>query len=104
VTPFEIVADALEDPAGRAVFVRGLMLGALAGAAVVGTVLRARTARRRRSVGAGSAAIGVAGEALPGDADAPPGDADAPPGDADAPPRGLGAPVGPHEGAEASTP
>jgi hypothetical protein len=53
-TPFEVVAEALEDPAGRATFVRGLMFGALAGAAVVGTLLRARAARRRRAIGPGA--------------------------------------------------
>ncbi len=44
--PFETIAEALEEPAGRAAFARGLMLGALVGAAVVGSVLRARAARR----------------------------------------------------------
>lgn len=47
------IAEALEAPGGRAVFVRGLTLGALAGAALVGAViqLRRRPATRRRSAG-----------------------------------------------------
>jgi hypothetical protein len=46
--PFDVIAEALDEPAGRTRFMRGLMLGALVGAAVVGSVLRARQARRPR--------------------------------------------------------
>ena len=47
----EAIADALDEPAGRARFMRGLTLGALVGAAVVGSILRARReARRPRQV------------------------------------------------------
>ncbi len=45
------VAAALDEPGGRATFVRGLTIGALAGAALVGAVLQlrrtTRTATRR---------------------------------------------------------
>lgn len=47
-SPFDVIAEALDEPAGRARFMRGLMLGALVGAAVVGSVLRARQVRRPR--------------------------------------------------------
>jgi hypothetical protein len=43
---FEAIADALDEPAGRVTFARGLMVGTLVGAAVVGSLLRARQARR----------------------------------------------------------
>ncbi len=46
-SPFEAIADALDEPAGRARFMRGLTLGALVGAAVVGSILRARRPPRR---------------------------------------------------------
>lgn len=47
-SPFDVIAEALDEPGGRATFMRGLMLGAIVGAAVVGSVLRARQARRPR--------------------------------------------------------
>lgn len=43
---FAAIAEALEEPAGRASFARGAMLGALVGAAIVGSVLRFRRERR----------------------------------------------------------
>jgi hypothetical protein len=43
---FEAIAEALDEPAGRVTFIRGLMVGTLVGAAVVGSLLRARQARR----------------------------------------------------------
>jgi hypothetical protein len=46
---FRVIAEALDDPAGRAKFTRGLMLGSLVGAALAGSVLRARRAARARS-------------------------------------------------------
>jgi hypothetical protein len=64
---FESIAHALEEPAGRATFARGLVLGAIAGAALAGSILRARAARRRRSAAAdGTASATVGARAGPG--------------------------------------
>ena len=48
--PFATIAEALDEPAGRVTFMRGLMFGTLVGAAVVGSLLRARQARRARGL------------------------------------------------------
>ncbi len=42
----ESIVDALDEPAGRATFLRGLVLGALVGAAIAGSVVRARRSMR----------------------------------------------------------
>jgi hypothetical protein len=42
------IAEALEQPAGRITFIRGLTVGALAGAALVGAVFQLRRSTRRR--------------------------------------------------------
>jgi hypothetical protein len=43
---FASIAEALEAPEGRATFVRGLSIGALAGAALVGALFQLRRTRR----------------------------------------------------------
>jgi hypothetical protein len=41
------IAEALEEPEGRATFFRGLTFGVLAGAALVGAVVQLRRSTRR---------------------------------------------------------
>ncbi|HYM83561.1 MAG TPA: hypothetical protein VEY67_05380 [Candidatus Dormibacteraeota bacterium] len=65
---FETIADALEEPAGRARFMRGLVLGSLVGAAIVGSLVRARHGRKRpaAAVERSSAGQRTADRARPG--------------------------------------
>ena len=62
---FAAIAEALEEPAGRATFARGAILGAMVGAAIVGSVLRFRRERRssaaRRQAGRSEGAEGSGG-------------------------------------------